>query len=440
MIPRYSTEAITNIFKDESKYSTWLEVELAAVKAWAKMGKLSDVEADLIANAADFTVEEIEEREEIIHHDLAAFVDVAQGYIRKNLESQGENVDLANWFHFGLTSSDIGDNAWSLNTVRALRVILENLDNLISACKNLGQKHINTICIGRTHGIQAELTTFGYKVCLWYLSLSRAKVQLEEALKSISVGKFSGAVGTYSQTSIEFENIACGNLDLTPVPSTQVIDRDHHLDVMYACVKTGVAIEHIALEIRHLQRTEVSEVFEPFAKGKQKGSSAMPHKRNPVKCEQLCGIARVIRSNFAPAAENVSLWHERDISHSSVERVIIPDTFEAINYMILNSTKILDGLVVNSDRMRENINNANGLFWSQTILTKLLGLGFSRDEAYRIVQSCSVNAFETKKNLVDLVKSELKKTYDKEFDWEYTDNEELFLKEIIEKSAEILDK
>ena len=388
MIPRYSLPAIADLFTDEARFSVWLEVEVLAVEAWARLGVVPDEAARAIRERAAFTVAEIDEREKTTDHDVAAFVDVVQSYV---------GPPDGTWVHYGLTSSDVVDTALAVTMTRALDLIIEAVDALEAAVATRAREFRDTPMVGRTHGIHAEPTTFGAKIALWALQLRRERRRLVAAREVIAVGKLSGAVGTYSNVDPAIEEHVCAALGLRPVPSTQVLARDRHAEVLYACASLGAAIEAFATEMRHLQRTEVREAEEPFRTGAQKGSSAMPHKRNPVKSEQLSGLARVLRGNLGAGLENVALWHERDISHSSVERVIIPDSLMLAYYMAVRFRSIVEGMVVNPDRMLRNLDASHGLVFSQPVLLALVERGLGRDDAYRLVQRNAMATWEAER-------------------------------------------
>ncbi len=397
MIERYTTEEMGALFNDVTRMSAWLDVEVAVVRALADSGVIEAKDADIVEKTRpvideDF-VARVEEREAITHHDVAAFVDTVQSTMGN---------DSARYVHYGLTSSDVVDTAQCITLVKAMDVILNEVKDLDAALLAQANEYRDTIMVGRTHGIHAEPTTFGTKVALWLLQVRRDVVRLNDAREAIRVGKLSGAVGTFSNIEPEVEAKVCEFLGLVPVSATQVIARDRHAQMLYALTTLGATIEQIALEIRHLQRTEVSEVFEPFATGQQKGSSAMPHKRNPVKCEQLCGLARVLRGNLVAGVEDIALWHERDISHSSVERIILADSLALAHYMTRSMAKIAAGWEVNAARMRENIEASFGVVYSQTVLLALIDSGLTRDDAYRIVQELAQRAFAERISLREL--------------------------------------
>jgi adenylosuccinate lyase len=381
MIPRYSMPEMAALFSDEARFGLWLEVELLAVEAWAKLGVIPPEDAAACRQRAPEVdaafVEQVAERERITDHDVAAFVDVVQ---------QAVGQPEGSWIHHGLTSSDIVDTALSATLVKAADLLGEALDGLVAALRRRALEHASTPTVGRTHGMHAEPTTFGAKLALACLQADRDRERLRQARQRIAVGKLSGAVGNYSNIDPEVEAHVCAALGLEPVPATQVIARDRHAEYLYACAAIGTTIESLATEIRHLQRTEVGEVEEPFAAG-QKGSSAMPHKRNPITAERLCGLARVLRGYLMAGLEDVALWHERDISHSSVERIVLPDASLATYYAIRRMTRLIDGLLVRSDRMMENLlEGSHGLVFSQPVLLALVRSGLTRDSAYRIVQ------------------------------------------------------
>ena len=388
MIPRYSLPAIAGLFSDEARFSVWLEVEILAVEAWSALGVVPPEAARAIRERAGFTVAEVDEREKVTDHDVAAFVDVVQEHV---------GGPEGTWVHYGLTSSDVVDTALAVTVTRALDLIIESVEALEAAVATRAREFRTTPMVGRTHGIHAEPTTFGGKIALWALQLRRELRRLRAAREVIAVGKLSGAVGTYSNVDPAVEAYVCERLGLRPVPATQVLTRDRHAEVLYACTSLGAAIESFALEVRHLQRTEVREVEEPFRTGAQKGSSAMPHKRNPVKSEQLCGLARVLRGNLTAGMEDVALWHERDISHSSVERVILPDSLMLAYYMAVRFRGIVEGLVVYPDRMVRNLDGSHGLVFSQPVLLALVERGMARDDAYRLVQRNAMRTWEAER-------------------------------------------
>ena len=388
---------MSRIWSDEGKLATWLEVELAATAAWAELGVVpADAAAALAEKATAPTPERVAELEATLHHDTAAFVDaVAEG-----LGEEGR------WFHYGLTSSDVVDTALALQIREAGRLILEEIDRAFAAVIARAEEHRTTLTIGRTHGVHAEPTTFGMKLAGWAFELDRGRRRVARGLEGMRVGKLSGAVGTYAATDPELERIACERLGLEPAPtSTQILQRDRHAELLAALAVVASSLDKFALEIRHLARTEVAEVQEPFGQG-QKGSSAMPHKRNPVVAERICGLARVVRGAALVGLENVALWHERDISHSSAERVVIPDAFLALDYMLDRFTWLMDGLVVREERMRRNLEASYYLFFSQRVLLALVESGLSRDDAYRLVQRNAMRAWDEELDFRELVRAD----------------------------------
>jgi adenylosuccinate lyase len=397
VIARYSRPAMARIWSDENRLARWLDVELAALDAWAETGEVpADAVADIRSRAAAPTPERVAEIEARTHHDVAAFVDA----VAETLGEQGR------WFHYGLTSSDVLDTALALQIREAGTLILDGIERSFEAVATQAEAHRETLQMGRTHGIHAEPTTFGLKLAGWAFELERNRARIERALEGMRVGKLSGAVGTYSATDPEVERIACERLGLDPAPtSTQILQRDRHAELLSALALVAASLEKFALEIRHLARTEVGEVQEPFAKG-QKGSSAMPHKRNPVVAERICGLARVVRAAATVGLENVALWHERDISHSSAERVVIPDAFLALDYMLDKFAWLLEGLVVRAERMRRNVESSHGLHFSQRLLLALVDSGLSRDEAYRLVQRHALGAWDEEQDFRELVRAD----------------------------------
>src|SRR5438874_11001279 len=384
---------MARIWSDEGKLATWLEVELAATAAWAELGVVPSDAAARIADASPPSPERIAELEATLHHDTAAFVDAV-------VEQLGEE---GRWFHYGLTSSDVVDTALSLQIREAGALILAGLDRAFSVVTARAEEHRETLQIGRTHGVHAEPTTFGLKLAGWAFELARGRERVARALEGMRVGKLSGAVGTYAATDPELERIGCERLGLEPAPtSTQIIQRDRHAELLASLAVTASSLDGFGLEIRHLARTEVGEVREPFGRG-QKGSSAMPHKRNPVVAERICGLARVVRAAALVGFENVPLWHERDISHSSAERVVIPDAFLALDYMLDRFRWLVDGLVVHADRMRANLDATRGLVFSHRLLLALVDSGLGRDEAYRLVQRHAMHAWEDERDFRELV-------------------------------------
>lgn len=383
MIERYSREEIKNIWELNSKFNYYLKVEIAVCEAYAKLGKFPKDDILKIKQLAKFDVKRIEEIEKEVCHDVIAF-----------LTNVNENLgDLGRYVHVGLTSSDVIDTAFALQIQDSGKIILEDLNKTLNSLKNLAKEHKNTICIGRSHGIHAEVMTFGIKLCNWIDILERQKDNFIHALEQICVGQISGPVGTYSNISPEIEKITCDNLGLKPARiSTQIISRDYHAYFIQSLALIASVIEQFATEIRHLQRTEVLEVEEGFGKN-QKGSSAMPHKKNPVLSENLCGLARVIRANSLVALENIPLWHERDISHSSAERIIFPDSLILVDFMLNRFNNIVKNLVVHQDNMIKNTDKFGGIIFSQKALLTLVSKGLSREDAYKIVQKNALDAF-----------------------------------------------
>ncbi len=386
---------MASIWSDEGKLARWLEVELAATDAWAEVGAVpADAARAIRANAVAPSPERVAELEATLHHDTAAFVDA----VAEALGPEGR------WFHYGLTSSDVVDTALALQIQAAGKLILEGIGRALAAVIVRAQEHRRTLTIGRTHGIHAEPTTFGLKLAGWAFELERDRVRVEQALEGMRVGKLSGAVGTYAATDPEVERLACERLGLEPAPSsTQILQRDRHAELLSALAITASSLDKFALEIRHLARTEVAEVQEPFGRG-QKGSSAMPHKRNPVVAERICGLARVVRAASLVGLENIALWHERDISHSSAERVVVPDAFFALDYMLDRFTWLVEGLVVRPERMQRNLEASFYLFFSQRVLLALVAGGLSRDDAYRLVQRNAMRAWDEETDFRTLVR------------------------------------
>jgi adenylosuccinate lyase len=397
VIARYSRPAMARIWSEEGKLERWLDVELAALDGWAEIGEVpADGVAEIRANARPPSPERVAEIEARTQHDVAAFVDA----VAAELGSDGR------WFHYGLTSSDVLDTALALQLRDAGALILQGLERAFTAVLARAEEHRKTLQIGRTHGVHAEPTTFGLKLAGWAFELDRDRGRLERALEGVRVGKLSGAVGTYSATDPEMERIACERLGLEPAPSsTQILQRDRHAELLSMLALTAASLEKFALEIRHLARTEVGEVLEPFGEG-QKGSSAMPHKRNPVVAERICGLARVVRAAAGVGLENVALWHERDISHSSAERVVVPDAFLALDYMLDRFAWLVEGLVVRGERMRGNLEAGHGLFFSQRLLLAVVESGLERDEAYRLVQRHALRAWDEEQDFRELVRSD----------------------------------
>ena len=388
---------MARIWSDEGKLERWLEVELAALAAWAEVGAVpAEAAEEIRSRARPPSPARVAEIEQQTQHDLAAFVDA----VAAELGAAGR------WFHYGLTSSDVVDTGLALQLRAAGELILVGLDRSFDSVVARADEHRLTITIGRTHGVHAEPTTFGLKLAGWAFELDRGRERLARALEGMRVGKLSGAVGNYAAIDPEVERLTCERLGLEAEPAaTQVVQRDRHAELLTALAVAAASLERFALEIRHLARTEVAEVEEPFGKG-QKGSSAMPHKRNPVVAERICGLARVVRAASLVGLENVALWHERDISHSSAERVTIPDAFLALDYMLDRFGWLVEGLVVRPDRMRKNLDSGHGLFFSQRLLLALIAAGLSRDDAYRLVQGHARSAWEEERDFPALVRAD----------------------------------
>jgi adenylosuccinate lyase len=384
------------IWSDQRRYETWLLVETAAAEAMAAAGIVPAEAARDIRERGAFDIARIEEIEQRTQHDVIAFTEAVAEHVGPS----------ARWLHFGMTSSDVIDTAQALQMREACDLILAGLQGLNTAVRHRAFEHRRTPMIGRTHGVHAEPTTFGLKLALWHAEIDRDIERVRRARTTISVGKISGAVGTYAHLPPSVEADVCKRLELAPAPvASQVIQRDRHAELMSALAITAASLEKFALEIRGLQKTEIGEVEEPFAKG-QKGSSAMPHKRNPIGCEQIVGLARLIRGNCHAAFENIALWHERDISHSSVERVILPDSFIALDHMLRRFTRIVAGMVVHLDRMRENLSRSRGVVFSGTVLLLLAQKGVSRERAYELVQRNAMLSYAEQRDFKTLLESD----------------------------------
>jgi adenylosuccinate lyase len=388
---------MARIWSDEAKLERWFNVELAALEAWAEVGVIPAADVKAIREQAGVpTPERVAEIELVTDHDTAAFVDA----VAEQLGPEGR------WVHYGLTSSDIVDTGLALQLQDGGRLILEGIDRALAAVVARAEEHRHTLMIGRSHGIHAEPITFGWKLAGWAFELDRARRRIVSALEANRVGQLSGTVGTYGQLDPEVERIACERLGLEPDPlSTQVISRDRHAELLCALALAATSLDRFATEIRHLARTEVREVEEPFAQG-MKGSSAMPHKRNPKVAERICGLARVVRASALVGLENMPLWHERDISHSSAERVAVPDAFLALDYMLDRFAWIVEGLVVYPERMRRNLDASHGLVFSHRLLLALVESGLARDEAYRLVQAQAMRAWEEERSFEELVRAD----------------------------------
>jgi adenylosuccinate lyase len=387
---------MARIWSEDAKFERWLAVELAALEGWDAVGALPAGSLDRIRERAVApTPAQVAEIEVQTNHDVAAFVDA----VAENLGEDGR------WFHYGLTSSDVLDTALSVAIQEAGALLLEGLEGAFDTVVKRAEEHRDTICAGRTHGIHAEPTTFGLKLAGWAFALDRDRDRLTRAIDGLRVGKLSGAVGTYSATDPRVEAVACERLGLVPAPtSTQVLQRDRHAELLNALALIASSLDRFATEIRHLSRTELREVEEPFGRG-QKGSSAMPHKRNPITAERICGLARVVRAHAVVGLENVALWHERDISHSSAERVVVPDAFLAVDYMLDRFTWLIGGLVVRTERMHEILWSSHGLFFSQRLLLALVESGWKRDDAYRAVQTAAMRAWDEGLDFCQLCRS-----------------------------------
>jgi len=385
------------IWSDESRLARWLEVELAALDGWAEVGAVPREAAEAIRQrAVPPSPERVAEIEEVTQHDVAAFVDAVAG----DLGADGR------WLHYGLTSSDVLDTALALQVREAGQLILEGIERALEAVARRAEEHRDTVMVGRTHGVHAEPISFGAKLAGWAFELDRDRERVARALEGMRVGKLAGAVGTYAGGDPEVERIACERLGLVPESAaTQVVPRDRHAELLSMLALCASSLERFATEVRHLARTEVGEVQEPFGRG-QKGSSAMPHKRNPVVAERICGLSRIVRAAALVGFENVPLWHERDISHSSAERVVLPDAFLALDYMIDRFAWLVEGLIVDAERMRSNLEASHGLVFSQRVLTALVAGGLARDEAYRLVQRHAMRAWEESLDFRELVESD----------------------------------
>ena len=393
MIARYTHPDMGRIWTEQRRYESWLRVEVAAAEAMAEVGMVPAEAARDLREHGAFDIARIEEIEQTTQHDVIAFTTAVA-------EKVGPS---ARWLHFGLTSSDVVDTAQALQMVEACDLILVNLRALAVAIEARAQEHRHTPMIGRTHGVHAEPMTFGLKMAMWYAEVQRDIVRVQRAREAVRVGKISGAVGTFAHLDPSIEAAVCARLQLEPAPiSSQVIQRDRHAELLSALAITAASLEKFALEVRGLQKTEIGEVEEPFRKG-QKGSSAMPHKRNPIGCEQVVGLARLIRANAMAALENVALWHERDISHSSVERVILPDSFIALDHMLRRFTRIVAGMVVYPDRMRENLERSRGVVFSGQVLLELARRGVSREQAFEFVQRNAMRAFHEQRDFKALL-------------------------------------
>lgn len=393
MIERYSRKHLSDIWSLENKFNIWLDIEIAACEAHAQLGIIPPEDVNIIKEKAQFNTARIEEIENQVHHDVIAFLTCVSEYVGPS----------SRYIHYGLTSSDIVDTALSIQLKQAGKIILDDIDSLLAVLKHLAITYKYTPCMGRSHGVHAEPTTFGTKMALYYHEFLRNRRRMMDAVEEISYGKLSGAVGTFSTINPRVEEIVCQKLGLAPDPiSTQIIQRDRHAHYMASIAICAGSLDKLATEIRHLQRTEVREVEEPFQKG-QKGSSAMPHKRNPILCERISGLSRVIKSNLMTALDNMTLWHERDISHSSAERIILPDSTIALDYLLSKMIFILEHLHVYPEAMMKTIDKTGGLFYSQALLLKLVEKGYIREEAYSIVQDNAMKVWNTGGSLKEVV-------------------------------------
>ncbi|MFW6306070.1 MAG: adenylosuccinate lyase [Bacillota bacterium] len=396
MINRYSLPDMEKVWSEENKYQIWLDIELAACKAWAELGKIPAEEFKKIKENVQLDVNKIKEIEKVTRHDILAFV-------------EGINETLGNeskYVHMGLTSSDVKDTALAVQMKQAVELILVDLKKLKVNLAKESLKHKETVMIGRTHGVHGEPVTWGLKMAVWYEEIDRHIQRMKQLKETISTGQMSGAVGTYASINPRVEEIVCKELDLKPAKvSNQILQRDRHADLLNNLALVAASLEKFATEVRNLQRTDILEVEEGFRKG-QKGSSAMPHKKNPIVCERISGLARVVRGNVVPGLENISLWHERDLTHSSVERVIIPDSTILVNYMLNKFIMVLNELVINKDRMKENLKKTHGLIFSQKVMLALVDKGLTREEAYQLAQSNALSAWEERCSYQQLLKED----------------------------------
>lgn len=396
MIERYTRPEMGQIWSEENKFKAWLEVEILACEAWAELGVIPKEDVQRIRQYAQVNVQRISEIEQETHHDVVAFT-------RAVAETLGPE---SKWIHYGLTSTDVVDTALSYLLLQANQILLKDIDRLIDVLREKAIEHKYTVMMGRTHGVHAEPTTFGLKMALWYEEMKRNRERFVRASEIVRVGKISGAVGTYANIDPFVEKYVCEKLGLKPSPiSTQTLQRDRHAEYVATLALIATSLDKFATEIRGLQKSEVREVEEPFRKG-QKGSSAMPHKRNPVGCENICGLARVLRGHMLSAYENVALWHERDISHSSVERVILPDATILLNYLLNRFTRIVRDLIIYPENMKRNMERTFGLIYSQRVLLSLIQKGLKREEAYDRVQSLAMQAWEEQRPFKDLIEAD----------------------------------
>ena len=396
MISRYARDEMSDIWTEQNQFKAWLDVELAACWAWAKINVIPMKEVDILYDKATFNIDRIKEIEEKTRHDVVAFT-------RAVSESLGEEKK---WIHYGLTSTDVVDTAWGVRLKQANIILKNGLDRIISVLAKKAKDHKYTVMMGRTHGIHAEPTTFGLKCALWYAEMKRNLERFEKAANDVEFGKLSGSVGTFANIPPEVERFTCEKLGLSAAPiSTQTLQRDRHAHYVSTLALIGSTLEKMAVEVRHLQRSEVREAEEAFRKG-QKGSSSMPHKRNPISSENISGCARVLRGYMVTAFENIPLWHERDISHSSAERIILPDATILLDYMLSRFADVMERLVVFEENMESNIWKTHGLVFSQRVLNKLIEKGVVREEAYDAVQPLAMQAWETQKPFKPLVEKD----------------------------------
>ena len=401
MIPRYTLPEMGALWTDEAKLATWVQVEVLACEAHAELGVVPPADLDAIRAGTPPTPRRCAEIEAETNHDVIAFL---TAFVATIPDPDGSNP--GRWVHYGMTSSDLLDTALGVTLARATDLVLGQADGLVAALKSRALEHWDTVCVGRTHGVQAEPTTFGHKLAQFAFAVDRGRTRLRAAREAVAVGSISGAVGTYSIVDPAVEAYVCRLLGLAIEPvATQVVARDRHAQLLTALATLGASVEQIGVEIRHLQRSEVREVEEPFARG-QKGSSAMPHKRNPITAERICGLARLLRANAGAALEDVALWHERDISHSSVERVILPDALITADYQLHLATRVIRGLTVDAERMRANLEATGGLVYSSQVLLALVSDGMARDEAYKLVQAAAMRAWETGEPFRDTLAAE----------------------------------
>ncbi|MEJ6951716.1 adenylosuccinate lyase [Natronospora cellulosivora (SeqCode)] len=396
MISRYSLPKMAGIWSDENKLKIWLDIELAACRAWAKLGKIPEDQMKKIEENIRLDVERIKEIEKVTRHDILAFVEGIN-------ETLG---DESKYIHMGLTSSDVKDTALAIQMKQAVELIIEDLEKLKEKLSKEAITHKLTVMIGRTHGVHAEPVSWGLKLAIWYKEIERQITRMKNIKEVIAVGQLSGAVGTYASVNPQLEELVCQELGLkTAAVSNQVLQRDRHADFMNNLALIAASLEKFTTEIRNLQRTDILEVEEGFRKG-QKGSSAMPHKKNPIVCERISGLARIVRGNVVPALENISLWHERDLTHSSVERIIIPDSSILVDYMLNKFIMVLDELKINKDRMKENLEKTHGLIFSQKVMLALVDKGLTREAAYELAQKNALVAWEKRESYQELIKKD----------------------------------